>query len=345
MKTIKLAAICSAALALCSIGVNAEVPADRFDLSQWNITVPLDEDGNEKVDIISVADIQSYSHPDFFYLDDEGNMVFQTPNKAFTTPNSSNARSELRQMIRGTNTRIKTKEPGNNFALADHPNAAEFGAIGGRMEATLSVNHVALRAGNPDKSPAFSVVVGQIHAGKDSQPVDGFGWGNEPLKIYFKKWPGQETGSVFWTYERNLAKEDPLRRDIAYPVWGYAWDQMANPGSNGIALGEEFSYTVNVLGNVMTLTFEAEGHETVTYEINLANNVDAYGNVDTNDHPLGYAGDWMYFKAGAYNQCSTKDDPGFWYAACLGSGVWAEDFANGDYASVTFSRLVLSDPE
>ena len=51
----------------------------------------------------------------------------------------------------------------------------------------------------------------------------------------------------------------------------------------------------------------------------------------------------MYFKAGAYNQCSVKDDPGFWYAACPGTGEWATDYKNGDYAQVSFSRLVVSE--
>ncbi len=40
------------------------------------------------------------------------------------------------------------------------------------------------------------------------------------------------------------------------------------------------------------------------------------GKVDEKDHLKGYAGDAMCFKAGTYNQCSTKDDPAFWYPAC-----------------------------
>lgn len=349
LKAIALAA--SATLLACgSVETETQtstgsVPADKFDLSNWNITLPMDANRDKKVDIIKVADLQTYSHPDFFFLDEKGHMVFQSPNKAFTTPNSSNARSELRQMIRGTNTRIGTKSAGNNFALAIHPQAQYFGAVGGRMEATLQVNHVALRAGNPEKAPAYSVVVGQIHAGKSSEPKGGYGYGNEPLKIYYKKWPNHESGSVFWTYEKNLAKKDPNRRDVAYPVWGNLWDKSEDPGTDGIALGEEFSYSVNVYGNIMTLNFDAPGRETVTYSINLANNVDAYGNVDEHDHPYGYAGDSLYFKAGAYNQCSTKDQKGFWYAACLGTGKWKEDYANGDYTSVSFSKLVLSDPK
>ena len=63
----------------------------------------------------------------------------------------------------------------------------------------------------------------------------------------------------------------------------------------------------------MHLTFSAQGKKDVNYSINLGNNVDAYGKVDDKDHPNGYAADWHYFKAGAYNQCSTKNDKNIIY--------------------------------
>ena len=319
------------------------LPAERFDLSEWKITLPIDEDGNGKVDEISVKDIQTFQHEDFFYIDDEGNMVFAAPNKALTTQNSSNTRSELRHMLRGSKTRIKTHSPKNNFTVASNPISDRFAQVGGKMNATLKVQHVATRAKYPDKAPAFSVVVGQIHASKWEKKVKGFGWGNEPLKIYYKKWPQHETGSVFWTYERNLPKDDKNRTDIAYPVWGNLWKNPNDPGSEGIRLNESFSYEVNVHGDVMYLSFTAEGHETVNYAINLANGVNAYGELDQYDHPYGYTLDWNYFKAGAYNQCSTKDDDGFWYAACMGTGNWEEDKKNGDYVQVAFSELKVGE--
>jgi hypothetical protein len=320
-----------------------EAPSEKFDLSQWYITLPVDDNNDGKVDNISVEDLQGFHHPNFFYLDDDGNMVFTAPNKALTTKNSTNTRSELRQMLKGDDDRIKTQSPGNSFTVASNPIAKRFASIGGKMEATLKVEHVAKRAKYPDRPPAFSVVIGQIHATKWDKKVQGFGWGNEPLKIYYKKWPEHETGSVFWTYERNLPKDDPNRTDIAYPVWGNTWKDPASPGLNGIALGDEMSYTVNVHEDIMYLTFEAEGHDTVKYEINLANAVDAYGELDKFDHPYGYTLDWNYFKAGAYNQCSTSEKAGFWYPACLGTGNWEEDEANGDYARVSFSKLSLSE--
>ena len=340
----KLLPLLPLTMLLAGCASTSDAPESKIDLSNWKITVPTDTDGNGKVDEIDTKELASYQHPDFFYTDENGDLVFTVPNKAFTSANSSNTRSELRQMIRGMDTSISTKAYANNFAIAAHPDSAYFGQVGGRLDATLKVNHVALNAKHP-KKPAYSVVVGQIHAGKDKDLVsdgDGFGWGNEPIKIYYKKWPGHKTGSVFWNYERNLAKADPNRTDIAHPVWGYTWENPADPGDAGIALGEEFSYTINVHQNIMYLTFTQANKPTVEYQVDLSNNVDPYGKVDTLDHPAGYTGDWLYFKAGAYNQCSTKDAKGVWYAACAGTGNWAEDKANGDYTSVTFSKIDLS---
>ncbi|MCV2403154.1 polysaccharide lyase family 7 protein [Marinomonas sp. C2222] len=319
------------------------VPADKFDLTNWKITLPLDADKNGKIDEIKVKAIQTYSHPDFFYLDANGDMVFAASNKAKTTSNSSNTRSELRQMSRGMNTSFGTKSRQNNFALEANKQGLIFG---GKMNATLKVNHVSMNAGYPEKPPAYSVVVGQIHALKDKKKVAenrGFGFGNEPLKIYYKKWPNHKYGSVFWNYERNLAKADPDRADVVYPVWGNTWLDKTEPVDTGIALGEEFSYEVNVHGNIMHLTFSAPNKDTVKYSISLADNIDPYGKVDPKGNPNGYAEDLLYFKAGAYNQCSNKDAEGMWYAACPGTGDWETDKADGNYVSATFSELILSE--
>lgn len=324
------------------------LPADKVDLRFWKLTLPLDDNNDGKVDEVKVRALQKYSHPDFFYLDEKDYLVFTAPNKAKTSSGSTNTRSELRQMLRGKNTKIGTHDPKNNFSLKAHRSSKYFALIGGQLEATLKVLHVAKNAKHTIKKPAYSVVVGQIHAVKDKQVINkgnGFGWGNEPIKIFYKKWPQHKTGSVFWTYERNLEKENPNRTDIAYPVWGNTWENPQDPGEKGIALGQLFNYNINVHENIMYLTFRtADPSQTVKYQIDLSNNVDAYGNVDEKDNPLGYSGDAFYFKAGAYNQCSTKDDAAKWYTACAGTGNWQVDKTNGDYASVAFRRIQLAGP-
>lgn len=318
-------------------------PADKFDLTQWKISIPTDSNNDGKADQIDVKELQTYQHPDFFYLDSEDNMVFSTPNKAMTSPNSTNTRSELRHMIGGKDTDPKALS--NNFSIKANTRASEFAQVGGNLQATLKVNHVSKRAKYSEKPSAFSVVVGQIHALKDKelrQEGGGYGWGNEPLKIYYKKWPNHEYGSVFWNYERNLEKDNPDRVDISYSVWGKSWLDSSAPEEQGIALDETFSYEVNVYENIMYLTFSSTRLGTVNYEINLANNRDAYGKIDQLDHPYGYSGEANFFKAGAYNQCSIKDHPSFRYPACLGTGNWLTDKVNGDYTQVTFMQLKTS---
>lgn len=320
------------------------VPAKKFDLRNWNITIPSDENGDQKPDTVSVKKLKKFSHPDFFYLDENDRMVFASPNKAATTKNSTNARSELRYMIRGKDTRIKTHAPENNFAVEARRGSDKFGSVGGRMDATLRVDHVSKNAGDPNKRAVYSVVVGQIHAIKYKSTKSGFGYGNEPLKIFYKKWPGHDTGSVFWTYERNLAKDDPKRTDIDYLVWGNDWGNIGDPGATGIALGEDFSYTVNVFKNTMHLIFENEKQGKRTFKINLANNIDANGDVDLDDNVYSYGGDSLYFKAGVYNQCSTAMNAKSGRPGCDGSGDWDTDKANGDYVQASFSKLIVSDP-
>lgn len=54
-------------LSIFNVGAIADVvPADKFDLSEWNITLPTDENNDGKPDSVSVKDIQDFSHPDFF---------------------------------------------------------------------------------------------------------------------------------------------------------------------------------------------------------------------------------------------------------------------------------------
>ena len=315
-------------------------PAEKFDLSQWKINTPTDNNNDGIVDEIGIKEIQTYQHPDYFYLDADGHMVFAAPNKAITSVNSTNTRSELHHMLGGKSAGARAFS--NNFALKSNRRANEFAQIGGNLQATLKVNHVSTRAKYVEKPTAFSVVVGQVHAVQDKvrrEEGEGYGWGNEPLKIYYKKLPNHKYGSVFWNYERNLEKNNPDRTDISYLVWGKSWLDMDNPGEQGIALDEAFSYEVNVYENTMYLTFSTARHGTVNYEINLANNIDAYGKVDELDYAKGYTGEGNHFKAGAYNQCSTKDDPSFRYPACPGTGDWATDKANGDYTQVTFMSL------
>lgn len=85
-------------------------PSENFDLTRWKITLPVDRDGNGKVDEIEENQLQGWSDPEFFYTDPvTGGMVFRAVPGGATTPNSSYIRSELREMMRGGDESISTR--------------------------------------------------------------------------------------------------------------------------------------------------------------------------------------------------------------------------------------------
>jgi len=195
----------------------------------------------------NVGQATSYINKDFFYTanDDKENwVVFKSPNAGNTHGTSNNTRTELAQLKKWAPT------------------------TEAKMNATLKVMNVAT-TGDARVAATYSVVVGQIHS------ADGHE--NEPLKIFYKKFPGHTKGSVFWNYEINTAGDDNSKRwDYSYPIWGYDFsvvgtDENTYPTEpeDGIALGEEFSYEVEIKGGIMNLTFTSEGHETKTFTKNL----------------------------------------------------------------------------
>lgn len=301
-------------------------PAETFDLRAWKLTLPeLDPARGKAREIMEdelngSGDAKAYSHPRWFYLDAEsGAIVFKTPNHLATTQNSKNTRSELREMLRAGDTAISNYDPKNNWVIAAHPHAEEYGAVGGVLEATLAVDWVST-SGNDEKLAGYSVVVGQIHgSGK-----------TEPLKIFYRKLPSHQRGSLFWNYESRPENEDD-RRDVSTDVWGsHKLTSKDQEPEDGIALTEKFSYRVEVIEHEMRLTFERGDGRRVTHIQELAQ-----GHADIVDDQ-GYSDDWMYFKAGAYNQCNLGAE-GMWGAGCQNRGEEA-----GDYAQVRFFELSVS---
>lgn len=306
-----------------------KAPAENFHLLSWKITMPLPNPEQEgKVLEIEEQELNGippydgpYYHEDWFFTDPEtGAMVFRAPNNAPTTANSSNARSELREMLRMGNTDIGTKDALNNWVLDTHPEASEFGGIGGRMSAVVAVDWVST-SGDDSKFPTHSVVIGQIHgSGK-----------TEPLKIFFRKMPNHDKASLFWNYEIRPENEDD-RVDVHYNVWGdYQLTKEDQEPEDGLRLGELFYYDIDVQGTMMYLTFMKSNGETVEHEIDLT-----YGHPD---YPIdtGYDDDILYFKAGAYNQCNTGTENPVWGTGCTNLGIEA-----GDFAQVSFFRFKSS---
>ena len=273
----------------------------------------------------------NFEYKDFFYTVIDGTrrwVVFKTPNSGVTSPNSSNTRTEL------------------------HEKREWVPEEGGKLTGTCRVMHVST-TGDARVAASFSTVVGQIHSGEGHE--------NEPFKLYYKKFPGHEKGSVFWNYEINTAGEDNAGRwDFSTAIWGHdmavvgtAKDKYPAEPEDGIKLGEEFSYEVNVYEGIMYLTFKSQNHETKTFTKNLiaseyVNKTDLPEQVKTLFGPLGqdgtervtaYKGELNYFKQGAYNQTNGKDPEKnmVWHtgAETYGGDI-AKQYENGSYTEVWF---------
>ncbi|MEE1673685.1 polysaccharide lyase family 7 protein [Agarivorans aestuarii] len=307
-----------------------KAPSENFEMKKWKINLPipdLTEARKGKEMEITAAQLNyvnyPYVHPEWFYTNAEtGAMVFAAPNTGPTTPNSKNTRSELRAML-DVKEAYQYKAPATNFAIESHNNSEAFGSVGGRLTAALTVDAVS-KSGIDTKMGAHAVVIGQIH-----------GSNNEPLKIYYRKMPNHTHGSVFWNYEINPENKKD-RFDISHDVFGKhdLTKADANP-EDGILLGELVSYDVNFIGTVMHLTFTSnigeEDEKEVKFAVDLAKPYPGEEALDTS-----YAQDWMYFKAGAYNQCNQGTKNPIWGTGCTNKGIEA-----GDYTQVSFYKLVL----
>lgn len=295
-------------------------------MAEWKILLG---DGRRSEKLVN------YEAKDFFYVANDGKtdwVVYKTPNSGLTSRTSNNTRTELGQ--------IKHWIP----------------ETGGKLTGTLKVAHVST-SGDARVAASYAVVVGQIHSDEGHE--------NEPLKIFYKKFPGQTKGSVFWNYEINTKGDNSKRWDYSTAVWG---DDMSVIGSNsttypeepkdGIALGEEFSYEVNVHKGIMYLTFTSAGHETVKFTKNLLKSdfvTDAdipeqirtlYASIDRDgtERENAYAGEINYFKQGAYNQTNGKDPEKniVWSSGSeTYGGDIAKQYANGCYAEVWFKDATV----
>ena len=288
----------------------------------------------------NVGDASELKDSNFFYTanDAVGDwVVFKTPNAGNTHGTSNNTRTELAQ--------LKKWSPMTENKLC----------------ATLKVMNVS-STGDARVAASYSVVVGQIHS------ADGHE--NEPLKIFYKKFPGHEKGSVFWHYEINTAGDDNSGRwDYSTAVWGHDFSVVGTSDStypdepeDGIALGEEFSYLIEVEDGVMHLTFKSNGHEPKVFRKDLmASEYTAKTAIpqqtkdlfipigqDGVERPNAYANEGLFFKLGSYNQTNGKS-PEVNKLWCSGAetfdGNIKKQYETGNFTEVWFKKaeLLISD--
>ncbi len=284
----------------------------------------------------NAGDANDFEHKDFFFTANDGTrdwVVYKAPNSGDTHGTSNNTRTELAQS--------KKWSP-----MTD-----------AKLTATLKIMNVST-TGDARVAASYAVVVGQIHS------ADGHE--NEPLKIFYKKFPGHSKGSVFWNYEINTAGEDNSGRwDYSTAVWGHDFSVVGaeeniypEEPQEGIALGEEFSYEIEVKEGVMYLKFSSPGLETRTFTKNLiqseyttvadipeqTQNLFVSIGQDGVERENAYAAEGLFFKQGAYNQTNGKS-PEVNKNWCSGAETYGGDiqkqYETGNYAEVWFKTASI----
>ena len=280
-------------------------PSDILELNDWKITLPVDgEDSDSEPDGAKENELSDSYENAYFYAGEDGGVVFNVPpigdDTAFT-PNTTNPRNELREMLRAGDTSIPTNpgddEPSNenNWVFGSAPRNQENppGGVNGELTATLAVNRVAEFSDNDNNQAR--VIIGQILAGEvgdDNREV--------PIKIVYQKLPDEDKGTVYLLAE-DVEDENFGRYDL------FLDSEDSSDNSDGIELGEQFSYNVKAEGNEITVTLSRDGKPDLTHTIDYSGK----GFDDTDA--------FMYFKAGAYVQNNSDTE--------------------GDYTQVTFYEV------
>jgi hypothetical protein len=181
-----------------------------------------------------------------------GGMVFRCPNLAGTTPNSNYSRTELREMLAPS---AGTHSAANNWTPE----------MGGWMKARLKVDRVSTTG---ESGKVGRVIIGQIH-GPDTEPV----------RLYFSKKPTEAKGRIYIASETMTGSTS------------YSTDIVSNKDGGGIALGELFTYTIELQGTRL--------------QVDILRNRGAVVDTYIKTIDPAYAGQNLYFKAGVYNQNNT----------------------------------------
>ena len=246
-------------------------PSGNFDLSYWKLTRPNQQEKDED------ALTSGYTKEGEFYTDPiTGAMVFWCPNNG-ATGGSTYPRNELREMMRRGDTSIGTQGINKNnwvFSSSTMANQEAAAGVDGILTATVAVDHVSETSDETRK--IGRTIVGQIHASDD-----------EPCRLYYRKLPGNTKGSIYFAHEPTTSAEE------WYDMIGSRSDNAPDP-EDGVALGEKFSYEIKAIGNTLTVSIMREGKPDVVKEVDMTDS--------------GFADDWMYFKAGNYNQNNAGDE-------------------------------------
>ena len=181
---------------------------ENFDLLQWKLTLPVSEKGyfdngdSSSVEILPYGDQsfdvltleEGFTDDDFFYVSDDGALVFQTPLLGgTTTANAKYLRSEFRELYDWT--------PGDSTGKANWHNEGWH-----HLHARLRVDEY--YAGSPQ------TVVGQIHAKNSHKALVKILWDgvDKPVRAIINEDPVK--GNPF-----SLTFETVGLKEFSYDIW------------------------------------------------------------------------------------------------------------------------------
>ena len=225
-------------------------------------------------EIVDPATLSSgYTLANVFYTDPKsGGMTFRCPNLAGTTTNSDYSRTELREVLNPLESSYT--DDSNNWTTA----------IGGHLRAQLKVDRVSTTG---DSSRVGRLVIGQIH-----------GPSTEVIRLYYRKKPWEAKGRIY------------AAMDSTTGVTTWSSDIVSNKDGGGIALGELFTYVIQL--------------EDTRLQVDILRNQGTLVNTYIRYIDPAYRGLNLYFKAGVYNQNNTG--------------------TTSDYAQATFYSLTHTHP-
>ena len=226
----------------------------------------------EIVDPITLSN--GYALADVFYTDPKsGGMTFRCPNLAGTTTNAHYSRTELREVLNPLDSSYT--DASNNWTTA----------IGGRLKARLRVDRVSTTG---DSSQVGRVVIGQIHGPSSDSAI----------RLYYSMKPWEAKGRIYAAVGSTSG------------VTTSSTDIVTNNNGDGIALGELFTYVIQL--------------EDTRLQVDILRNQGTLVNTYIGYIDPAYRGLNLYFKAGVYNQNNTG--------------------TTSDYAQATFYSLTHTHP-
>lgn len=260
-----------------------------IELVDWYLSVPTDEDDSGTSDSISETELAGgYSNSEYFYASGDNGIVMRSPSYGFKTSTNTNyVRVELREMLRRGDRAISTQGVNKNnwvFGSASSAGQADAGGVDGDLRVTLAVNDVTTTGENYQIG---RLVIGQIHANDD-----------EPIRLYYRKLPGNELGSVYFAHESRVEDSEGDNIETYVELIGSRSNSASNP-VDGIALNEKFSYHINVNVNLLTVTISREGK------------ADVSAHYDMSESKYDEDGQYHYFKVGVYHLNNSSDPDEF----------------------------------